>query len=61
MRTLQMFCKTLCIFTLCKANPNVWMRKAIKPDGTMYYEYALCYVDDIMVISADPNKVIEEL
>ncbi len=48
-------------FTLCEANLDVWMRKVVKPDGTMYYEYALCYVDNVMVISTDPNKVIEEL
>jgi hypothetical protein len=29
-------------FTSCKADPDVWMRKATKPDGTYYYEYVLC-------------------
>jgi len=51
-----------CIFLLSdKANLDVWMHNAVKPDGTMYYEYVLCYVDDVMVIGANQNKVIEEL
>ncbi len=37
------------------------MCAAVKPDGTKYYEYALCYVDDTMVISTDPDKIIEVL
>jgi len=48
-------------FQPCKADPDVWMRVAMKLDGTRYYEYALCYVDDIMVVSANPDDVIKEL
>jgi len=33
----------------------------MKLDGTWYYEYALCYVDDVMVISANLDAVIKEL
>jgi hypothetical protein len=28
-------------FTSCKADPDVWMRPATKPDGFTYYEYIL--------------------
>jgi len=35
------------------------MRAAIKPDGTEYYEYVLCYVDDVLAISQDPMRTIE--
>jgi hypothetical protein len=38
------------------ADPDVWMRPAVKPDGTTYYEYILTYVDDILCISMDPMK-----
>ena len=28
------------------ADPDVWLRPAVKPDGEKHYEYILCYVDD---------------
>jgi hypothetical protein len=37
-----------------KADPDVWLRPATKPDGFEYYEMALCYVDDIVSMSHDP-------
>ena len=46
-------------YTPSKADPDVWMRAAIKPDGTEYYEYVLCYVDDVLAISQDPMRTIE--
>ena len=48
-------------FEACWADPDVWMRKARKPDGTPYWEYILCYVDDVLVISHDPNAVMNFL
>ena len=30
-----------------KADPDLWMQPAVKPDGAMYYEYQLAYVDDL--------------
>ena len=46
-------------YTPSKSDPGVWMRPAIKSDGTEYYEYALVYVDDVLVISCIPMKTIE--
>ena len=40
------------------ADPDVWRRPAVKSDGEAYYEYVLCYVDDILVISHDPWKIM---
>ena len=40
------------------ADPDMWMRRATKPDGFQYYEYVLCYVDDVLSISHDPGKTI---
>jgi len=48
-------------FVSSTADPDVWLRPAIKPDGTEYYEYVLCYVDDILAISIDPKSVLEGL
>ena len=33
-----------------KADPDVFMRPAVKPNGFEYYEYVLCYVDNILSI-----------
>jgi len=40
------------------ADPDVWLRPAVKPDGTEYYEMILCYVDDILSISHDPMRTM---
>ena len=46
-------------FTSSRADPDVWMRKSKKPDGFTYWEYILCYVDDILVISHEPMKTMD--
>jgi len=46
-------------FKSCLADPDVWMRPNVKPNGTKYWEYVLCYVDDVLVISHDPKAVME--
>ena len=43
------------------ANPDVWIRPAVKADGFEYYEYILCYVDDVLCISADPMKSMKRI
>ena len=49
-------------FTPCtKADPDVWRKADIKPDGTEYYSYLLVYVDDILVISLDPSKYMSSI
>ena len=35
------------------------MRATIRPDGTEYYKYVLCYVDDVLAISCNPMRNIE--
>ena len=47
-------------FTQCRADPDVWFRAATKPDGEEYYEYVLCYVDDLLFISHDPKTIGEK-
>ena len=42
-----------------KGEPNVWIRSAVKPDGTEYHEMVLCYVDNVLAISETPTKNIE--
>ena len=43
------------------ADPDVWIRPAIKPDGSEYYEYVLCYVDDILAASVHAKDVLKSL
>ena len=38
-------------FKSSEADPDVWLRAAVKADGEEYYEYILVYVDDILCIS----------
>jgi hypothetical protein len=41
-----------------KADPDVWLRPAVKPNGFEYYEMVLCYVDDILAMSHDPHATL---
>ena len=48
-------------FKPCKADPDLWMRPAVKPsDGSEYWEYVLLYVDDALAISHRPKEVLEK-
>ena len=42
-----------------KADPDVWIRPAVRTDGSEYYEMALCYVYDVLVIAAEPMKTMD--
>ena len=59
------FCVKLaqCIWDLgyrpTKADPDVWIKAAIKENGFKYYDMVLCYVDDVISISEVPMRVIE--
>ena len=43
------------------ADPDVWMRPGIKPNGFEYWELVLCYVDDVLSISYDPMKTMRQI
>jgi hypothetical protein len=38
------------------ADPDVCIRPFAKPNGYKYYEYILVYVDDVLIVSHDPEK-----
>ena len=40
------------------ADPDVWMRVVYKGDGTSFYEYVICDVDDLLCISADSAAIL---
>ena len=53
-------CMRLLGFKSCLADPDVWMREAVKSDGSKYWEYVLLYVDDALCISENPEKILRE-
>ena len=48
-------------FKSCPADPDTWLRPAVKPCGYQYFEYVTTWVDDGMAISDDPDKIIKAL
>ena len=42
-----------------KADSDVWIRLALKANGFEYYEFVLCYVDDILSISHDQQNTMD--
>ena len=46
-------------YTPSKADPYVWLRPAVKPDRSEYYEMVLCYVDDVLAISDIPMRTMD--
>ena len=46
-------------FVPTQADPDVWRRPAVKEDGFEYYDYVLCYVDDILAISHKVEDVLK--
>ena len=46
-------------YTPSKADPYVWIRPAVNPDGSEYYEMVLCYVDDVLTISDMPMRTMD--
>ncbi|CAJ1930023.1 unnamed protein product [Cylindrotheca closterium] len=45
-------------FKSCPADPDVWMRPAIKADGQEYWEYILLYTDDCLRVSEHPEQTL---
>ncbi len=60
---LAHFANTLCDldFISSYADPDVWLRPAVRTDGFKYYEYVLVYVDDILCVSSDPMLFFKTL
>ena len=51
-------CMEFLNFKSCLADPDVWMRPAIKSDGNTYYENILLYVDDALVVSENAESIL---
>ena len=47
------------LYVPLKADPDVWIRPAVSPNGGEYYEMTLCYIVDVLVIAAEPMKTMD--
>jgi hypothetical protein len=43
-----------------KADPDFWMMPDVKDDGTEYYRYVICYVDDVAVTMEGTQRFMDE-
>ena len=43
------------------ADPDVWFKASVKPDGSKYYSYILVYVDDILIVDQNPKTYMDML
>jgi hypothetical protein len=48
-------------FTTTRADPDVYLQVAHKPDGMPYYKYILVYVYDILALSHDPTGIMKDI
>ncbi|KAL7525855.1 hypothetical protein ACHAWF_001533, partial [Thalassiosira exigua] len=48
-------------FIPSRVDGDMYYRKSSKPDGTLYYELLLVYVDDVLAISHDPKEIMETI
>ena len=48
-------------FSPSKADPDVWMRPGVKPNGFEYWEYILCCVDDVLCVSHKSKETLQAL
>jgi hypothetical protein len=47
-------------FVSCPADPDVWMRPAVKSNGDEYYEFVLLYTDDVLVVSENGERLLRD-
>jgi hypothetical protein len=56
------WCMRDLLWVPCEADPDVWMRPAVREsDGFEYWEYVLIYTDDLLVISENPKMVLDRI
>ena len=48
-------------FVGSRVDPDFWMKPASKPDGIEYYQYVICYVDNVAAAMENPKKFMDEL
>ena len=43
------------------ADPDVYRKPMLKLDGTKYYSYLVVYVDDVLCISENPKRIMDQI
>ena len=43
------------------ADPELWLRPAVKLDGSKYYEYIICYIDAVICIYHNLQKLMKRI
>ena len=46
---------------MCRADNDVWMRPAVKADGSKIWEYILVYSDDLLCVGINPEKILRQI
>lgn len=44
-----------------RADPDLWYKPKVKPNGDEYYSFILVYVDDVLHFDHEPNILMEQL
>ena len=47
-------------YSATRGDPDVWIRPIMK-EGCKYYEYVLVYVDNLLVVSFNPQQTMDQL
>ena len=42
-------------------DPELWLRTVVKPDNFEYYEYIICYNDNMLCISHNMRKLMKRI
>ena len=45
----------------CLADPDLWLKPESRKDGTSYYSYILCYVDDVLVVGDNAQPILDRI
>ena len=48
-------------FTPSLSDMDMWMRRQQRPDDTEYYEYLVVYVDDVLIVSHNPQAIVDAI
>ena len=48
-------------YRACKADQDIYMKRKVRKDGSKYYAYLVIYVDDILCVDEEPEKVIDSI
>ena len=48
-------------YTESLADRDVWMKPKCHSDGRTYYSYIICYVDDLLLIDANPKDIMDKI